>query len=74
MGRPLPPGCNSGGYSNIPKPTGSPANFSSQGYAEPDSTLQFLHAWIWKKGSFTSLREKTISALVCATSGLFGRE
>ncbi|KAJ8503878.1 hypothetical protein OPV22_004764 [Ensete ventricosum] len=47
MGRPLPPGCNSGGYSNIPKPTGSPANFSSQGYAEPDSTLQVSKVLQW---------------------------
>ncbi|CAD5172371.1 unnamed protein product [Musa acuminata subsp. malaccensis] len=52
MGRPLPPGCNGGGFSNIPNPTGSSANFSSQGCA--DSALQFLHAWVWKKGSFTS--------------------
>ncbi|THU67872.1 hypothetical protein C4D60_Mb05t29280 [Musa balbisiana] len=38
MGSPLPPGFNSGGFSNVPNPTGSSANFSSQGCA--DSTLQ----------------------------------
>ncbi|URE05291.1 hypothetical protein MUK42_07639 [Musa troglodytarum] len=40
MGRPLPPGWCGGGYSSIPNPTGSSANFSSQECAEPDSTLQ----------------------------------
>lgn len=40
MGSPLRPGWNGGGFSNIPNPTGSSANFSSQGCA--DSALQVI--------------------------------
>ncbi|URE05290.1 hypothetical protein MUK42_07639 [Musa troglodytarum] len=62
MGRPLPPGWCGGGYSSIPNPTGSSANFSSQECAEPDSTLQAdtvsSNMWWTKRGKKKNEEEK----------------